>query len=92
MSLSQWFNNQSTSLLTPLWYTNNTVLTREQNDISQATVQSQLKEAPGLDQTGISGYPHMEMETHVQIADLCFVSAQIALLHHTAGILPMRYA
>ncbi|OQE28989.1 hypothetical protein PENFLA_c004G07101 [Penicillium flavigenum] len=42
----------------PHWYTNNTVLTREQNKISQATVKSQLREAPGPNQTGRSGYPH----------------------------------
>ncbi|OQD69427.1 hypothetical protein PENPOL_c002G00635 [Penicillium polonicum] len=42
----------------PHWYTNNTVLTREENKISQATVQNQLREAPGPNQTTKTGYPH----------------------------------
>jgi ribonuclease/clavin/mitogillin len=34
------------------------LLTREQNKISQATVQKQLRESPGPNQATKSGYPH----------------------------------
>ena len=37
---------------------NNTVLTREENKISQATVQNQLREAPGPNETTKTGYSH----------------------------------
>ncbi|KAJ5350668.1 Guanine-specific ribonuclease N1/T1 [Penicillium brevicompactum] len=40
------------------WHTNNSVLSREKNKISQDTVQEQLENAPAPNDTRKSGYPH----------------------------------
>ncbi|KAK9847833.1 Guanine-specific ribonuclease N1/T1 [Penicillium brevicompactum] len=40
------------------WHTNNSVLSREKNKISQDTVQEQLENAPGPNDATKSGYPH----------------------------------